>query len=431
MSRIVLFIAVSFSASCIRGGAGGAPDGGDAGSAFGSCGDAICAEGETCDSCSEDCCPRADGSLGEGEAESESECEDEPDGCPAECGDGICDVEAGECDYCGLDCVYECIECGDGFCAKDEGCSLCPEDCGDCTGGCECGDGSCAEWDCGEDCYGCPDDCGDCPVCGNGDCEESYPGYEDCSYCPEDCGDCCGDGYCDVWSGVESCTDCEEDCGVCQFSDGCTVSEDPTCAECACEETVCDASSTSYCCDYYWDEACVLACFDAGGCSDSCGDGVCTGDEEACACPDDCSGYCPACPDGVCAFTYGESCTTCPDDCGTCGTCGDAVCRTSAGENCLWCGDCAPCGVCGDGLCNASADEECTGCPEDCGECVCAASTGCVEGAAYLCDCCYGDPTCFGDLCYYAEIYDEYGEECASWLTFDCDELAGMYCYFE
>ncbi|MCA9671963.1 MAG: hypothetical protein KC503_40470 [Myxococcales bacterium] len=73
----------------------------------------------------------------------------------------------GECGICAT------TSCGDGKCEVSAGetCVVCPDDCGACSAA-RCGDGRCdvnaEEW-----CYTCPDDCGLCPetrIC-NGLCE--------------------------------------------------------------------------------------------------------------------------------------------------------------------------------------------------------------------------------------------------------------------
>jgi hypothetical protein len=112
--------------------------------------------------------------------------------------------------------------------------------------------------------------------------------------------------------------------------------------------------------------------------SKSCGDGVCTEDENAQNCPADCDAVCG---DSYC--THDENALTCPDDCPA--NCGDGFCtHDETNETCsadcpVDCGDdyCDPetetaancpadCGaVCGDGFC--THDETSVNCPEDCG----------------------------------------------------------------
>lgn len=168
----------------------------------------------------------------------------------ARCGDGICDLAAGECEgICGADCPdVPCrLPCRlDGICQQEEGagCPDCqPAGCnfdGLCTVGesprcpdCTCGDGYC-DSAAGECIDGCP---GDCPItpcaarcdfdarcepsesaacpdcsCGDGVC---VPEIEDCAICPLDCGACpsgCGDGICGP-EDPPDCSDCRPDEG--------------------------------------------------------------------------------------------------------------------------------------------------------------------------------------------------------------------------
>lgn len=72
------------------------------------CGSGVCAGGETCTSCPQDC-----------------------GACPPTCGDGSCD--AGEtCASCAQDCGACPPACGDATCSPGESCSTCPADCGAC-----------------------------------------------------------------------------------------------------------------------------------------------------------------------------------------------------------------------------------------------------------------------------------------------------------
>ena len=128
----------------------------------------------------------------------------------AVCGDGACAPDE-DCLVCPEDCGATCPPgtCGDGICDGDNTCETCPEDCGVC-GEAACGNGAC-DWT--ETCATCPDDC-ECPqtVCGDDLCDEE----ESCESCAEDCGACpveCGDGACDP---TETCESCEADCGECE-----------------------------------------------------------------------------------------------------------------------------------------------------------------------------------------------------------------------
>lgn len=169
------------------------------------------------------------------------------------CGDGACNMAAGEsCMSCPADCGM-CAFCGNTICDPNETCSTCPGDCGSC-----CGNASC-DSALGESCASCPGDCGMC--CGNAMCDMIYG--ENCMTCPDDCGTCigCGDGSC---SGGESCNSCEADCGVC------------------CGNTTCDM---------IYGENCMSCPLDCGDCV-SCGDLICSPGEDCGNCAQDC------CPTG-------------------------------------------------------------------------------------------------------------------------------------
>ena len=283
---------------------------------------------------------------------------------------------------CSEGAVVDCV-CGfDAFCCDSAWDDLCAEAalsvCG-ATCATVCGDGYCAT---PEGCAGCPDDCGACPACGDGVCGTD----ETCAGCPIDCGPCldCGDGVCAL---AEGCLSCPADCGACAgdcCSPGDPGCDDPTIAECVCEDD-------PFCCAIAWDGACVEAAswLCAAPCAPSCGDGACTD---------------------------GESCAECPSDCGPCATCGDGAC--DEGEGCDSCRlDCGPCSDCGDGACDPG--ETCDACPEDCGACTgdcceIGATPGC-DGALLAGCVCFLDPFCcesaWDDLCV-AEAVVDCGAEC-------------------
>jgi hypothetical protein len=78
-----------------------------------------------------------------------------------------------------------------------------------------------------------------------------------------------------------------------------------------------------------------------------CGDGVCSGDETAETCSEDCRATDvepTTCGNGTCEAELGETVNTCPEDCRS----GGVV-------------------VCGDEVCHAT--ESCSSCPDDCGPC--------------------------------------------------------------
>ncbi|MFH1433009.1 MAG: hypothetical protein ABIG84_07380 [archaeon] len=81
--------------------------------------------------------------------------------CPGDCAN----KDANKCDgksdaVCDADCAPgedpDCIKCGNDICDKDESCSSCPKDCGECDAGPTCGDGKC---DTGESYKTCKADC--------------------------------------------------------------------------------------------------------------------------------------------------------------------------------------------------------------------------------------------------------------------------------
>jgi len=86
------------------------------------CGDGHCGEGETLESCPEDCQSLR---CGDGRcdypAETQFSCS--PD-CLSECGNGICDLT----DTLAT-CPSDCSSCGDGYCVGNEDIFFCPTDC--------------------------------------------------------------------------------------------------------------------------------------------------------------------------------------------------------------------------------------------------------------------------------------------------------------
>ena len=87
----------------------------------------------------------------------------------------------------------------------------------------------------------------------------------------------------------------------------------------------------------------------------SCGNGICTANENSSTCPSDC----PTCGDGVCGPN--EDMWSCPNDCGYCG---DGVC----GGNENWWSCAYDCGYCGDGVCGFDETWTCSfDCNPECG----------------------------------------------------------------
>jgi hypothetical protein len=426
------------------------------------CGDGICGDTETCETCANDCgacmggcCEAHDGTgCADGdcvaficeidayccETEWDQICADEAlQYCPVcqgtfpTCGDGEC-LFGETCETCAEDCG-PCEFCGDNICNGDEDCASCPDDCGACdsdccvaSGGQGCDDAACTDFVCAEDPYCCSNNwdnicaqeagawcpvCGgDFPVCGDGQCGSG----ESCDNCPEDCGVCppeCGDQEC---NGDETCASCPADCGVCPPECGDQeCNGDETCASCpgdcgACNSNCCAATGTPEC-----DNAqCVnVVCAVDPFCCSNNWDGIC-GTEALEMCPV-CGG---ALPGGNCCVEQNQT-TGCED-----GACQDIVCAVDAfcceTEWDMLCADealemCASCGgqvlpaVCGDNECNG--EETCDSCAGDCGDCcgngVCEAAFGedcntCTDDCGECpSDCCApnGTPECDDTQC--------------------------------
>lgn len=219
-----------------------------------------------------------------------------PCDCPPDCSTPEAQEVPGATCADGLD--NDCdgtIDCQDDDCLADDACanSTCNND------------GVC---DLGEDCDNCPSDCHQVPGarCGNSVCEAGNG--EDCITCPADCNGrlggkpgrrfCCGDSATGCW--------------------------DARCGEAGL--------------------VCVVEPVDAS----CCGDGVCEGNEDACACADDC-GFAPV------SESVGSTCADGIDnDCDGLTDCDDPDCS----------GDPA-CPVCdNDGVCEPR--EDCTTCSNDC-----------------------------------------------------------------
>jgi hypothetical protein len=115
----------------------------------------------------------------------------------------------------------------------------------------------------------------------------------------------CGDGFCT--GPAEDATSCAADCPRCTPEGGVTSFGNPPC--CAGLELVRAAHPYGWAYDqcYDWEGGGVPL---AQGYCTACGDGTCTGRENACNCPDDCG---PHCGNWVCES--GEDRATCPADC--------------------------------------------------------------------------------------------------------------------
>jgi len=308
-----------------------------------------------------DCTPEPE--CGNGTVEGDEECDDgaklPDDGCDENCqvetfcGDGTCDQDDGEtCESCPDDCDALCpTECGDGAVEGNEACDDANDDeCDGCTSLCTaqgCGDTVC---NCGENVSTCDDDCG--PFCGDGLCTDG----ENCLECMQDCGTCCPNGTCDVTLG-ETCTLCPADCGACPPECGNGVPEGNE----ACDDGnvfVCDGCSpqctiqgagNGICEEIECQEHCGMVNPDPD-CGKCCGDGKCVAnDGETCqTCPQDCTQGCPA----TCGNGAKEGAEECDDGnkldndgcSAACKTefCGDKICNNK--ETCTSCvGDCGAC----------------------------------------------------------------------------------------
>ncbi len=301
----------------------------------------------------------------EGDYCDEGQCEAGAWVCAPKCGDGVCG-EGESCESCPGDCG-QCPHCGDGQCQEWETCSNCPGDCGSCP--VVCGDGVCEG---GESCSVCPGDCGECqPVCGDGVCDS----VEDCVSCPVDCpvcGPACGDGVCE---GSEECSSCPADCGACgaECGDGaCTHDED--CETCPGDCPVCEPKLSclaiigcSMDCD---DEWCVFDCMSIQPNEaqllfiymTQCIETNCVEVTQACF---------SQAVEGPCKQQY-EACGKCDTSCAMleCGPngCGGSCGQCEAGKLCSPEGVCVD-GECGDSVCDEAAGEDCGSCPLDCGQC--------------------------------------------------------------
>ncbi len=157
--------------------------------------------------------------------------------------------------------------------------------------------------------------CGDCTNRG-GRCDAGWRSDGRFAYARVEgvCGDGCGDGKC---AGTETASTCPADCRVC--GDGvCIPAEVGVCAaDCACGDNVCAPPAES-----------PRTC--PADCPGACGDGWCTGAEDARSCAKDCgacadahlfSGHYRICGDGICGGSGcadAENCLTCRRDCGPC-----------------------------------------------------------------------------------------------------------------
>jgi len=215
--------------------------------------------------------------------------------------------------------------CGDGSAEGGEECDgadLSGQSCADF--GCSGGALACAG-DCTFDAAGCTG----CPVCDNDSvCEAG----EDCNSCPNDCGAgagaSCGNGVCEAADG-EDCLSCPTDCRGKQngkpanrYCCGDGAGENPL----SCSDPTCTSGE--------WQ------CADTPAVASCCGDQVCAGAENSCACGVDCGA--PPATELSCSGGQDEDCdglTDCDDaDCSADPAC-NVVCG-NAGDSCNGNADC-------------------------------------------------------------------------------------------
>jgi hypothetical protein len=166
------------------------------------------------------------------------------------CGDAVC-ADTESCAACEADCGACDDPCGDGTCSAEETCTTCSADCGECPAGCD-ADGVC---DPGETCANCAADCCGGATCGDGTCVAP----ETCSTCAADCGSCCGNGICDPGENQVTCAlDCGGGGGTCAHSPcDIGVALDPACDPCV--ASIC--ASDPFCCSVEWDDFCQISGF--------------------------------------------------------------------------------------------------------------------------------------------------------------------------
>ncbi len=137
------------------------------------------------------------------------------------CGNSVC--EEGETNNtCATDCGPPSPTCGDSTCNTGEAFEICPSDCP--YKGFACANAVCEG---GESYESCPQDCSVSNIigsaCGDGACE---PG-EDANYCPADCSSIkpnCGNNICDSWETEATCSaDCE---GATAGEEACNSNQD-------------------------------------------------------------------------------------------------------------------------------------------------------------------------------------------------------------
>ncbi|MCP4307950.1 MAG: DUF4091 domain-containing protein, partial [bacterium] len=131
---------------------------------------------------------------------------------------------------------------------------------------CPCGDGTC-EVAAGENCAACVADCGVC------DCDGDVCATIDVEGCASRCRVCpwCGNGRCDLHAGESELT-CAVDCAP-LANDCCVANPTPRCE--ASSVSACVCAVDPYCCDHRWDAVCAHHAATRGCAVCGCGDGSC------------------------------------------------------------------------------------------------------------------------------------------------------------
>jgi hypothetical protein len=215
-----------------------------------SCGNGVCAAGEDCLTCPQDCgwC------VGPGEccaAHTGPACDDlqvllcvcpsQPSCCLSSWTQACVNLAKNPC---GLSCGST---CGDGACDEGEDCASCAQDCGGCQSNCcnaksgpGCDDDPCEDAVCDIDPFCCNGQWdGQCAVQAGQHCDVCGGGVE------------CGDGICDFG---EDCQSCSADCGGCT-NNCCHQHENAGCEGPTCQGKVCQQDP--WCCQEGWDAYCV------------------------------------------------------------------------------------------------------------------------------------------------------------------------------
>ncbi len=429
----------------------------------GICNEGVCIdrqldEGESCDSqlacgpglfCSSGTCRKAGfASCSSGADCASGLCEPTTGTCQPQCGDGFCDVRAGE--ICGLDdiltCRADCGQCGIldgvisqvGLCLNHENCDsgicnfgIClagPLSVGSpCSSNLACFSGACNFGECIEELIPEGGHCSTDAVCETGACNfgECFPAgaFQDGAPCTSS--EACEGGACNF--------------GICTTPrpDGSLCSQDSACASDACNFGFCVAAGSLQTLDFCLsDNACEAglcsSLLDAitkfpvtpGVCMDQCGDGLCTG-LETCGfsnvltrCNEDCGYQCGDgslcltghdCASGICnagqcipaGLSNGSFCTS--NKACSSGVCNFGICMTGGLADSFPCSTHAACesGLCSFGLCTQGGHPNNSLCTANaaCASTVCNAAVCIDPGSVAALNLCTTDAACHSGDC--------------------------------